>query len=157
MLIQFFYNANIDILELSLYSNIRGCFEISGKLSQRETLLHLCFFEWVYQESTQRQRARHLGKAISPLFAAQKASRPKSPLLSLSHSRVQPNYLWQWLNRSVLCCEGPTLFNLNVAGHSGSGCCVNSAGPWCGGSGVREQGPRVMESPGSWEQWAFRM
>lgn len=85
--------------------------KICRKNSQREILSHLCLFKWVHQESIQRQQALCLCEAISPLFAAQKASRPKSPLLSLSHSCAQPNYLWQWLNLSVLCCEGPTWFN----------------------------------------------
>lgn len=61
-----------------------------------------------------------------------------------------------WISLSFAARALPDLI-LYVAVHSLSGCCVNSAGPWCGGSGVREQGPRVMESPGSWEQWPFRM
>lgn len=101
--------------------------------------------------------------------AQKKPSRLKSPLLSrllslsLSHSLCPslppslPNSQWQWLNRPVLCCEGLPCLILYVAGHSVSGCCVNTASPWCGGSGGRAQGPGVMESPSPWEQWAFRM
>lgn len=99
------------ILQYRMAVHKRGTLRFPESPLREKNLLHLCFFEWAHQESTQRQRAQRLCKAILPLFTTQKASRPKSPLLSLSHSYVQPNYLWQWLNRSVLCCEGSTFFN----------------------------------------------